>query len=96
MTNEQIKGLRVIMAAIIDATIAGGEFGGPSGIIYAGLMAKGCSLIQFQSLTTSMKNAGLITQEGDSFFATQKGRDWAGMVGPTGGLQRQNLHGVIQ
>ncbi len=88
MTAQQAKGIRQVMAGIVESAIAGGELGAPSGVVYSALMAHGCTLNQFQSLTASMVKAGIIEERGHCFHVTQRGRDWLEVVnGKYSGVQ---------
>jgi len=65
MTHEQIAAaLRRIADAIVDSVRAAGPHGAPSGVLYAALMAHGCTLNQFNSLMSGLVRAGRLTQDG--------------------------------
>lgn len=66
-TTEQVAALRAIMDAIIGAVRAAGPMGAPGGVIYAALMAQGCTLSQYQSLMGAMVRAGVLWREGDLY-----------------------------
>jgi len=68
MTTEQIRTLKLIIDAILEAVKEAGSNGAPGGVLYAALMAKGCSLNQFQSLMRGIVNGGKLRQEGDLYF----------------------------
>ncbi len=67
MTNEQITALRQIAAAIIAAVRAAGPLGAPGGVMYAALMAQGCTLNQFEQIMGGMVRAGKLTKRGDCY-----------------------------
>ncbi len=67
MTNEQILALRQIAAAIIAAVRAAGPLGAPGGVMYAALMAQGCTLNQFEQIMGGMVRAGKLTKRGDCY-----------------------------
>jgi len=68
MTNQQIAALRQIGRAIVESVRAAGEMGAPGGIIYAALMAQGCTFDQYQQIMGGMTRAGVLTQDGDLFY----------------------------
>jgi hypothetical protein len=82
MTQQQSEALRLLAAAIIEAIDAGGSIGTPSGTLYAGLMAQGCTLAQYEQLMNGLERAGMVTREGQVYRATDKGRQFAGKVKP--------------
>lgn len=53
----------------------------PEGVIYAGLMAQGCTLSQFQSLMGNMERMQLVTREHDQVTITDKGGEASGRLG---------------
>lgn len=69
LSPSQMESLRRICAAVIDSVKAAGEFGAPSGIVYAALMSQGCSFSQYNSLINGLVNAKKLRQEGDLLFA---------------------------
>ena len=75
MTLQQAKALQSIAKGIIEAckTFA------PGGVIYAALMAQGCTLNQFQQIMAQLVDAGMLTQDGECYTATDKGNKFAAM-----------------
>lgn len=75
MTPQQVKALQAIAKAIIESckTFA------PGGVIYAALMAQGCTLNQFEQIMSQLVNAGMLTQDGECYTATDKGNKFASM-----------------
>jgi len=71
MTIEQIRVLRGVCEAILDAVRAGGAMGAPGGILYAALMASGCSFSQFQSLMGGLCRAGKLRKKGECYFINE-------------------------
>ncbi len=67
MTHEQITALRQLAAAIIESVKAAGPLGAPGGVMYAALMAQGCTLNQFESIMGGMVRAGKLTKRGDCY-----------------------------
>ncbi len=67
MTNEQITALRQLADAIIEAVKAAGPLGAPGGVMYAALMAQGCTLHQFEQIMSGMVRAGKLTKRGDCY-----------------------------
>lgn len=72
MSATQTNAILAICEAVIDAVKAAGTHGAPGGVLYAALMAQGCTLNQFQSLMAGLVNAGLLRQSGNLYFATGK------------------------
>jgi len=75
MTPQQAKALQTVAKAIIESckTFA------PGGVIYAALMSQGCTLNQFQQIMAQLVNAGMLTQDGECYTATEKGNKFASM-----------------
>ena len=77
MTNvpvtEQISALRAIADAILEAVKAAGPVGAPGGVIYATLMANGCTLAQYESIMSAMVRSGILTRHGDLYRVTPAG-----------------------
>ena len=69
MSPQQVAALRQVGAAIIHAAN-----GAPAGIMYAALMAQGCTLHQFEQITGGLVRAGMLTRDGDMLTATENGR----------------------
>ena len=67
-TAEQKRALIMIVSAITEAIKAGGAMGAPGGIMYAALMAHGCTLNQFQSIMGALVNAGRVEKRGECYF----------------------------
>ena len=72
MTQTQIQTLRTIGKAILESVRAAGVLGAPGGIMYAALMAQGCTLNQFQQIMSGMVNAGVLEQHGDCYTGGPK------------------------
>lgn len=66
MTGQQIKAAQCVARALLDTIAEVAPHGAPSGLMYAALMAQGCTLAQYQSLVASMQRNGLITAQEDS------------------------------
>ena len=75
MTPQQVKALQSVAKAIIESckTFA------PGGVIYAALMSQGCTLNQFQQIMSQLVGAGMLTQDGECYTATEKGNKFASM-----------------
>jgi hypothetical protein len=69
MTHQQISALKMIADAVIDSVKAAGSLGAPGGVLYAALMAHGCTLEQFESIMSALVQAGKLTQRGHLYFA---------------------------
>lgn len=68
MSQDQLKALAAICEAIIEAIKAAGDRGAPAGILYAALIAHGCSLTQFQSFMRGLEAAGKVRRHGELYF----------------------------
>jgi hypothetical protein len=75
MTPQQVKALQSVAKAIIESckTFA------PGGVIYAALMAQGCTLNQFNQIMGQLVSAGMLSKNGDCYTATDKGNTFASM-----------------
>ena len=69
MTHRQIQAIKMVADAVIEAVQAAGSFGAPGGVIYAGLMAFGCTLQQYESIMSALVQAGKLTRKGQLYFA---------------------------
>ena len=69
MTQEQIKAVAGICKAIVETAKEAGPMGAPGGILYAALMAHGCSFSQFQSLMGGLCAMGKLRKSGDCYYA---------------------------
>lgn len=77
MTPQEIEALRLLSAAIIEAIDSAGPAGAPSGTVYAGLMAHGCTLEQYEQITDGLVKGGMLTRTGHLLHATDNGRTFA-------------------
>lgn len=77
MTPEAIRSTQRIGLAVLESIADAGDFGAPSGILYAGLMSQGCSLTQYQSLMSPMEHRGFVQQLGDCYHITPSGIEFA-------------------
>jgi len=75
MTLQQAKALQAVAKAIIEAC----QTFAPGGVIYAALMSQGCTLNQFQQIMAQLVGAGMLTQDGECYTATEKGNKFASM-----------------
>jgi hypothetical protein len=74
MTIEQIRAAQKIGLSVLEAIEEAGELGAPSGVIYAALMTKGCSLPQYQSLMAPLESRGFVTLSDDCYTLNSSGR----------------------
>lgn len=71
MQQNTLAGVTAILADAIEETAREmGDFGAPSGIIYAGLMSLGLTLDTYQGILQAMVAAGRITIDADCIKAT--------------------------
>ena len=71
--TEQINALRAIADAIVEAVKAAEPIGAPGGVIYAALMAGGCTLAQYESIMSAMVRSGILTRHGDLYRVVPAG-----------------------
>lgn len=74
MTVEQLKTLKIICDAVLEAVGAAGPLGAPGGTLYAALMAHGATIQQFEKLMAGLVNADLLRKQGELYFLTEKGK----------------------
>lgn len=67
--QQQTEGIRRIAQAIVEAVKEAGEFGAPSGIVYAALNAQGMTLDQYQQFIAALVKLGKLRQDGDLLHA---------------------------
>ncbi len=70
---EQIAALRAIADAIVEAVKATGPMGAPGGVIYAALMASGCTLTQYETIMSAMVRSRILTRHGDLYRVAAAG-----------------------
>lgn len=69
-TIEQIRAIRALGDAIVEAVAAAGPMGAPSGHLYAALMGK-ISLEAYERFMSSLVSTGRIRQRGLLYFAVE-------------------------
>lgn len=62
------KALLEVFEAVVDAIDDCGQTGMPSGVLYAHLMTKGCTLPQFEHMMEILVASGRIRKVGHVFF----------------------------
>jgi hypothetical protein len=67
MTAQQIRLIRMVADAIISTVRETGPAGAPGGVIYAALMAQGCTLAQFETIMNGLVRAGQLTRDGHCY-----------------------------
>ena len=65
--DQAVAALRLILDGIVDAVTACEPIGAPGGVIFAALMAQGCTLAQYQHLMGALVRAGKLTRDGDLY-----------------------------
>lgn len=71
ITERQRAALHDVIDAVLNAVRAGGPTGAPGGVIYASLMAGGCSFNQYTSLMAGLVRHGKLRQDGDLYFVVE-------------------------
>lgn len=67
MEAQKTAAVFAILDAIIESVKAGGSMGAPGGILYAALMAHGCTLDQFNQLMTILVRSGRLDKRGECY-----------------------------
>ena len=76
-TSAEIRAAQRIGLIVMETIIDADEMGAPSGLLYAALMSKGCSLSQYQSLMAPLERRGFVTLSGDCYHSTPAGVEFA-------------------
>lgn len=71
LTEKQRTALSQVIDAILDAVRAAGPLGAPGGLIYAPLMAEGCTFNQYTSIMAGLVRHGKLRQDGDLYFIVE-------------------------
>ncbi len=69
--TAKARAMAAVLLGVIDAVKEAGPVGAPGGVIYAGLMAQGCSLEQSEQIMAALVGAGRLHRRGDLYFATE-------------------------
>ncbi|HEU0198565.1 MAG TPA: hypothetical protein VFQ88_15305 [Nevskiaceae bacterium] len=65
---EQLRALRRISVAVVEAVDEAGPLGAPGGVLYAAMMQYGSTLQQFESLMGGLVKNGYLRREGELYF----------------------------
>jgi predicted transcriptional regulator len=76
MNEHQIQAAQRIGLALLESIEESGELGAPAGILYAAMMAQGCSLNQFESLMAPVERRGYVTRSMDCYTITPSGSEF--------------------
>lgn len=68
MSEAQIQAVRKVARAIVETVREMGPMGAPAGPMYAALMAKGCTLSQFDAITGGLVRTGQLVRRGNVFY----------------------------
>jgi hypothetical protein len=85
-TPTELRAMLSVIHGVLDAAHAGGPMGAPDGVMYAAMMAQGCTLAQFAQITSATQSAGLITRSGDLIHITDRGRQKRDQLAAAGGV----------
>jgi hypothetical protein len=69
--QQQIAALKAVGDAVIESVAAAGPLGCPGGILYAALMAHGCTLEQFEKLMDALVAIKQLVKRGELYFTPQ-------------------------
>lgn len=69
--TQAIKAVQLLASAIVDSVKTAGSLGAPGGVIYAALMAHGCSLAQYEQIMGALVRVGRLTRRGELYFVTK-------------------------
>lgn len=84
----------ILMSALLDGIEAGGDMGAPEGILYASVMAAGCTLPVFQQARDSLVRLGLAeSRPGPCLAITASGRQMAADLNRALGANRARAEG---
>lgn len=67
MDAKQAKLLVMIAGIVQDAIGSAGDMGAPGGVLYAALMAHGCTLQQFQGIMGGLERGGYVKKNGECY-----------------------------
>jgi hypothetical protein len=67
-TAQQLAALKAVGDAVIASVAAAGLLGCPGGILYAALMAHGCTLEQFEKLMDALVSIKQLEKRGQLYF----------------------------
>jgi len=67
MNIQQAQALRQVAKAVIDTVKESGDLGAPGGIMYAAMMAQGCTLEQFEAIMGGLIRAGRLSKSGECY-----------------------------
>ena len=71
VTKQQLATIRAVSQAVVETVREAGAHGAPSGVMYAALMAHGCTLSQYQSLMHALVSAGKVVLRHDCYFIAE-------------------------
>lgn len=69
--REKLDAALALYRAILDTVRECGQDGAPSGVLYAALSARGCSLEQWQRIEANMIAGGLLRKQGHLLFVEE-------------------------
>ncbi len=71
MTVQQAQAVRQVATAIIETVRESGPLGAPGGVMYAALMAQGCTLQQFEGIMGGLVRAGFLRKSGECYHVAE-------------------------
>jgi len=69
VTEQEKRAVIGLMTAIVETVKEAGKLGAPGGVMYAALMAHGCTLDQFNTIMQVLVNVGKLRRSGNLYFA---------------------------
>jgi hypothetical protein len=66
--DTQRKAVLQLVDGIVESVRAAGPLGAPGGLMYAALMAHGCTLSQFQTIMGTLVDLGKLERRGQLYF----------------------------
>lgn len=66
-TSAEVRALLAVLDGIMEAVRVAGPMGAPGGVMYAAMMAQGCTLDQFNQIMSAMVRAGKLQRQGDCY-----------------------------
>jgi predicted transcriptional regulator len=76
MNKDQLVAVQRVALAVLESIDEAGPLGAPSGILYAALMAQGCTLDTYRKIMDPLVRKGFLVLEHDCYSMTAAGRQF--------------------
>jgi hypothetical protein len=67
-TDDQLRAVALVTRAVVETVRESGDHGASASVLYAGLMSKGCSESQFDSIVSLLCKIGALRYDADTFL----------------------------